>query len=57
MIRLLTISGVRSIGIYIYISYNFIKVKVKYSRPNWLSKFIKEKQKTLILGQNLLLVD
>ena len=27
------ISGVRSIGIYIYISYNFIKIK--YSRPNW----------------------
>ena len=38
MIRILTISGARSIRIYIYISYNFIKVK--YSRPDWLVIFL-----------------
>ena len=38
MIRILTISGVRSIKTYIYISYNFIKVK--YSRSNWFVIFI-----------------
>ena len=36
IIRILTISGVRIIGIYIYIIYNFIKVK--YSRHNRLLK-------------------
>ena len=35
----MTISGVRSIGIYIYISYKFIKVK--YTVPNWFVIFIK----------------
>ena len=36
--KILTISGVRSIGIYIYISYNFIEVD--YSRPHWFVIFI-----------------
>ena len=38
ILRILTISGVRSIGIYIYIRYNFIKVR--YRRPNWFVIFI-----------------
>ena len=38
MIRILTISGVRSIGS--YINYNF--VKVKYRRPNWFNTLKQE---------------
>ena len=48
IIRILTPSGFRSIGIYIYISYNFIKVK--YSRPNWSVIFITNENSGSIYG-------